>query len=203
MTRSTLFTAALFAAGLLLCLHGGPVRAETAITTALVCKVQNALRWQERAWDAATCERVSAALNATVDPVTLFAVCINESDLRPTAIDAVKPDVYDVGLCGVRCHVVAGKCADGPARGLTLQQLFDPVRNIEIAAQVMAEKRAKLGRHYLRGYNGGTREHGYGAKIGVIAAALGGARPVSTKGLGHRLAELLRRILMVTGERKS
>ena len=175
-----------------------PARAQTApagpprdVSAAQVCQVQSAIRWQERAWDVATCERVATALNATPDPVTMLAVCINESDLRPTAIDVVRPDVYDAGLCGVRCHVVGGKCADGPARGMALQQLFEPATNVAIAANVMAEKRAKLGRHYLRGYNGGTREHGYAERIGAIAAALGGVRVATKCKRVRRLVELI------------
>lgn len=193
-------TLLLLAIGLLLCLTAlaGPARA-AEVTPALVCQVQKSIRWRDRAWQPATCERVASALNATSDPVTMAAICLNESDWRPTAINVVRADVFDVGFCGVRCIYRDGKCSNGPAKGHTLAEMFEPATNISIAAQIVASKRVSHGRDWLRGYNGGTREHGYGARIGAIAAALGG---VAKPNASARVRALVRRIVdAVTGMR--
>ena len=83
--------------------------------------------------------------------------------------------VYDVGALGVRCLLGrANRCTNGPAAGKTLAELQDPVVNIQVGAAIMEAKRARHGRHYLRHYNGGTREHGYAERIGALAAAFRG-----------------------------
>jgi hypothetical protein len=77
---------------------------------------------------------------------------------------------------GVFCAVEKGAkddtCKNGPGRmWVGLHQLLDPVTSIHVAAAVLAEKGGNLKR-----YNGGTREHGYEARIHAIeAAALSGS----------------------------
>ena len=50
-----------------------------------------------------------------------------------------------------------------------LSELLDPVVNIRVAASVLAGHGGSL-----RRYSGGTREHGYEARIKAIEAALSG-----------------------------
>lgn len=145
-----------------------------SITPALVCQVQNAIRHLSPAWGLDTCERVSAALNATPSPRTTLAIAVLESDLRPRAVAKARPGVRDVGLLGVRCVLSNGRCTNGPARGHTVAELQDPVVNIRVASAIMVQKKLTHGRHWLRGYNGGTRERGYAARVGAIEAALAG-----------------------------
>ena len=181
--------------GLAACLSSPcvPARAsEPEVSPALVCAVQAAIRWREAAWAPEQCARVAGAISTMRDPVTVLAIAVNESDLRPTAIAKAGPDVYDVGLLGVRCRVREGKCSEGPTRGYTVAQLMDPMTNIAVAGVVIALKRANGGRHWLRHYNGGTREHGYAASIEAIRAALGG---VLLPGGTARIRKLTRQIV--------
>ena len=172
---------------------GGDV---AAISSSLLCAVQSGIRFREPAWTPARCEAVAGALNKTAQPVTMLAVCIDESDLRPGVTSETKGNVVDVGLCGVRC--VLGKhdrCTNGPARGLTVEQLKEPTRNIEVAARILANKPS------LRAYNGGTREHGYAARISAIVAALGGIQVrVKSKRMTKLTADIVR---AVNREKKS
>ena len=74
----------------------------------------------------------------------------------------------DAGLMGIRCVFGADhRCTNGPARGMTLADLRDPVVSIRVAEQIMRGKRAKLGRRALDGYNGDADgSNGYAAKPG-------------------------------------
>jgi len=157
-----------------------------------VYRVQHAIRWRSAAWSADKCEMLSEAFNGTRDPQLTAAICINESDWREDVVSFVRPGVYDVGLCGVRCvlypggsatargygprsagrpaDLPAGRCQNGPARGYTLRQLLDGPTNIRVADQILHETH----RGSLRRYNGGTREHGYAGRVGAVLAALGG-----------------------------
>jgi len=152
-----------------------PTRAET-VTPALVCQVQNAIRFRESAWPVATCERVATALNSTPRPRTTLAVAIIESDLRPLVVATTRPGVHDVGLMGVRCVALpsGGACLFGPARGYAVEELKDLEINVRVAAAIMAQKKAAYGKHWMRAYNGGTREHGYARNIAAIEKALDG-----------------------------
>lgn len=142
----------------------------------------------------------------------MLAVAIVESDLRERAINVSKPGVYDIGLMGVRCVTVfgaharadwrsvsvvtstmetqtpRGRCTNGPARGLYAHQLFNGPTNIRTAERVLYETHGGS----LRGYNGGTREHGYAKRIHAIEAALGG---VLVPGVTGRTAKLCRQIV--------
>ena len=85
-----------------------------------------------------------------------------------------------------------GRCQNGPARGHTLTELQDPVTNIRVAAQIMAEKRARFGaKAYLYRFNGATHENGYTRKVRVVDAALGGVRLATKRGRLRRLVELI------------
>jgi hypothetical protein len=166
------------------------VAAAGGITPERICAVKDAIRWHAPAFSERTCERLAAAFNAMPDPVLMAAICLNESDLRPTAINVVRADVYDTGLCGVRCVIEDGRCTNWPVAGMTLAELLEPVRNIEAAAKVLERKRAKSPKHYLRHYNGGTQERGYAARIGVLAAAIGGKRGVLAAAIGGKRVEV-------------
>lgn len=155
-----------------------------------VCRVQHGIRWRSPPWSPARCREIAAALNAARDPLLTEAVCINESDLREDVAVFVRPGVYDVGLCGVRCSLhtgssatswgsgsrsevlpadlPSGRCQNGLARGYTLRQLLDVPTNIYLADRILHEQHGGS----LRGYNGGTR---YASRVGAILSALRGS----------------------------
>ena len=165
---------------------------DPGITPQKVCAIQNAIRFGQAAWTEEQCQEVAAAFAATKDPVQSVAIAINESDLRPVVMANPKPGVFDVGLMGVRCVVVRGRCVNGHAKGYTLAQLQNPVINISVASKVLEGKRSELGQDFLRGYNGGSTEHGYAAKIAVLAAAIDGRQ---LKAKGKRIRELVGKIV--------
>jgi hypothetical protein len=188
---------------------------KTSVTSTLVCKVQHAIRWREAAWPTSTCKLLATAFNRTPAPILTMAIAILESDLRPRAISAEtrpstpkKTQVHgrskrapaaralpedmravDIGLMGIRCIFLRErKCLNGPARGLTVEQLKDPETNIAIGARILASKRS------LQHYNGGTSERGYAAKVYAVSSALEGLR-VETK--HRRIKKLIEQILTV------
>jgi hypothetical protein len=206
----------------------GPARADESVVVSgdQVCRVQHKIRWREAAWTPARCRRQASAFNSTRDPPLLEAVCINESDFREDVVTFVRPGVYDAGLCGVRCvlylgssatargdglrsagspaDLPAGRCQNGPARGYTLQQLLDGPTNVRLADEILHEAHGGS----LKRYNGGTREHGYAARVGAVLAALGGVDVFAKrrrKG-DHlretRMEKLTRQILEVVAEEK-
>ena len=196
-------TALLLAAVGVCCSHCvGPARAES-VTPSLICRVQSAIKHRSPAWSEQRCVDVSAAIADTARPRTTLAMAIWESDLRPDVAVEARPGVFDAGLLGVRCvlypgtgvtargygprSAAAGRCQNGPARGYTLEQLKDPVINVRVAAEIMAEKRARHGQGWLRAYNGATTENGYGENIRVIAAALAGVRLPSKSARARKL----------------
>lgn len=184
-----------------------------------LCRVQNTIRWRERVWTAGECQRIAAALNATMAPIQTLAMAINESDLRERAINVSRPGVYDLGLMQVRCVTLGAvaeeigslsanteatttptiprdRCTNGAARGLYAHQLLDPVINIRTADAVLASHGGSL-----LGYSGSTKERGYGARVSAIVAALGG---IEVKVRGARLRKLVRQIVeAMKGEPKS
>jgi hypothetical protein len=207
-------TLALLAIGSILCCTGEP-RAETPITPGLICQVKGAIRWKAPAWDRATCEQVALAINETPRPRTTLAMAILESDLRMDVAVEARPGVFDVGLLGVRCLLspgssapargdgprsagdskladeAVGRCQNGPARGYTLAELKTPAINVRVAAEIMAEKRERHGKNWARFYSGASHENGYGRRVAVLAAALGGARLTTKCKRVRRLAELI------------
>ena len=192
--------------GAALCLHGSPARAASPtaapprdVSAEQVCQAQSALRWQRPAWSAQRCRDVAAALNVLPDPLTMLAVAVNESGMRADAIRRGGPDVYDLGLLGIRCRVENGKCTNGAARGYTVAQLLDPATNIRVGHVLATLK----GPRWLYRWNG---DPGYAARIAVLAAALAG-ESVTVVGTGpkwRRIEEMVRRIFaMGTKERRS
>jgi len=205
----------------------GDVILSIGIYPAKVCAVQHAIRWRDHAWDDGMCKIVTRAANETKDPTQSLARAINESDLVHRAIRlTLRPDgavAADVGLQGVRCvlkgadaraawrsvgvltheklqqHPPRGRCTNGPARGLTIQQLQDPRINFEKSEQVFDLHGRDLG-----AYNGAKdpeRQRAYRARIGAIEAALSG---VEVKVSGSRLRKLVRQIVAaVRGGRRS
>lgn len=170
-----------------------PQVSDVAILSSLICRAQPAIKRKAApAWNPALCDRVAGALAKTREPLTVLAICVNESDLRPSAVAHIGPGVLDTGLMGVRCRLRDGRCANGPAAGLTVRELLDPAINIRVGVQVLETKRARHGRHYLRHYNGGTREHGYAGRIAVLVAALGG---IKVRAPGRRVEKLARQII--------
>lgn len=166
MLETLLFVASLQVGG-----GEAPSPQPTRVDPAELCRVQGAIRWREPAWSDAQCRRVAGAFNRARDPRLLEAVCIVESDLRSGVVTLVRPGVYDVGLCGVRCVLGGdGRCSNGPARGHTLRQLLDGPTNARVADRILHVKHGGNLRHY----NGGTREHGYAARVGAVLASLCG-----------------------------
>lgn len=158
------------------CLECANAHADEPVDAGMVCRLQEALRWRERAWSPSTCERVADALNATSDPRTMLAIAINESDMRERVMRLTElPDgrlAFDVGLCGVRCVTYPGddRCINGPARGLYVHQLLDPVINIR-AAEAVLQTKTRLGEYNARTSRLVRR---YENKIAVLATALAG-----------------------------
>jgi hypothetical protein len=173
---------------------------EVAVTPALVATVQNAVRWRAPAWDRQTVKAVTAAVNDTREPATILAMAVLESDMRPLAVaKRRRPSdgaaVVDVGLCGVACVLgPGGRCTNQPVRGLTVDELKDPRRNVLAAARVLQRKRAVLGRRALAGYNddpdGSNR---YSASVRAIVAAFAGVVEVA-RVRKRRVRELARLI---------
>lgn len=172
----------------------GGDRQRVVMTGELVCGVKDALgprqpsRIRRHQWSSRRCERVAAALREATDPVELFAVCINESDLRERAVAWVSPEKGDAGLCGVRCVLGDdGRCTNGFVKGMSLESLYDPVTNVLVAAEILAAKGS------TSRYAGETVDRGYSFRVGVIAAALSG---VLKKVRGRRLRDHVERIVM-------
>ena len=173
-----------------------------------LCDIQHAIRWRNAAWSDAYCGRVAGALNRSRDPLLLEAVCINESDLREDVVTVVRPGIYDVGLCGVRCVLDSGegrggRCRNGPASGHTLRQLLDGPTNVRLADEILHETHGGS----LREFNGGTRDHGSEGRVGAVREALGGqdvfegARGGSVR--ETRMRKLTRQILGVVRRHRS
>jgi hypothetical protein len=142
-------------------------------------------------------------------------MAVLESDFRPDVAVEAKAGTFDAGLLGVRCvlypgssapargfgprsagdskpnDLPAGRCQNGPARGHNLVTLADPVTNIRVAAQIMAQKRVRFGKDYLWRYNGASKPNGYARKVRVIVAALGGVRLASKCMRVRRLVDLI------------
>lgn len=194
----------------------GP-HAGAAVSPEMVCSVQAAVS-SLPAWPEHECRRVAAALNAIPRPRTAAAMVTLESDWRPGVAVEARPGVFDVGLLGVRCVVrpestarengsrsaetlattqnqmdgiPVGRCQNGPARGYTLDELKDPVTNVRVASEIMAEKRARFGKAWMFRYNGSTHENGYTRKVRVVEAALGGVRMATKCKRVRKLVELI------------
>ena len=181
------------------CARAGEIRpAKVRVTPALVCSVHDAIKLAHSPrWNPAMCEKVADALNETADSLQMLAIAVNESDLRETAIHWRATGGADVGLMGVFCDVEKGAkddtCKNGPGRmWVGLHELLDPVVNIHVAAVVLAGHGGNL-----RRYNGGSKEHGYEARIKAIQAALGG-EVMETDTL--RMGKLVRQIAKAVRE---
>jgi hypothetical protein len=133
--------------------------------------------------------------------MTMLAVAANESNMRADALRRVDDGVWDVGLLGIRCRLGddSGPCTNGPAKGYTIGQLFDPVINIRVGHVLATLK----GPRWLHRWNGSP---GYAARIAALAAAIAG-EPVVVTGKGakwRRIKEMVRRIVaMGTKGRRS
>ena len=164
------------------------------VTAALVCAVQHAICWQEDEWTEPQCQARARDFDASgkrwgFAPTQLFAMAINESDLRTKAIRQDR-GALDIGLMAVRCKVgPGGRCVNKPVKGLTPAHLMRPALNIDKGAEILAT----LHGGSLSGYNGGpnAREHGYPEKVAAIMSALGG---VEVRVKGKRMRELVKRI---------
>jgi soluble lytic murein transglycosylase-like protein len=174
------------------CAHG-----EELVTPSLVCATQHAIRWRDAAWTERQCEArarefVASGKRWSFEPAQLFAMAINESDLRTEAM-SVDRGAVDVGLMAVRCKRAPSpdwRCTNKPVRGLYVAQLMRPAVNIDMGARILAT----LHHGSLASYNGGpnAREHGYPEKVGAIMAALGG---VEVRVSGKRMRKLVRQIV--------
>jgi hypothetical protein len=203
----------------------GPARAgeSEVVSTWQVCAIQHKIRWRSAGWSDVECQRLARAFNATRAPRLTEAVCLNESDFREDAVSFVRPGVYDVGLCGVRCVLASagtvsatrglrssagaaslpgGRCTNGPARGYTLRQLLDGPTNVRLADQILHGVHGGS----LRGYGGDTRGGGYASRVGAVLAALGGVDVFAKRRRGDwrrgetRLEKLVRQVVEVLSE---
>jgi hypothetical protein len=186
-------------------------RIEPDFTSELICSIQHQIRFQEKAWEPWFCLRVHAAFTKaaaeTKQPIrTLFAIAINESDLRlgakrstypmkfsraadgtPLVEDKWVGSVHDGGLMGVRCRIGKdGLCSNDLIKGWKMLQVFALENNIMLGAKILATKKS------LQHYNGGTKEHGYQARIDAILAAMAGAE---VKISGKRMKKLVKQIV--------
>ena len=177
----------------------GPARA-AEVTPELVCTVAHALK---QPWSADRCQAVAAALETTHDPTSMLAVAVLESDMRPHVVAWHGRRLADIGLMGIRCRLGARgtceTCENGPARGLTLRQLADPVTSIVVAEDIMRWKRARVGhrRAYAAYAGDATGRSGRTADVRAIVAAFGGVEVASKKervrGLVRKIARAARR----------
>jgi len=166
---------------------------ELPVSADRICQIQRAIRWKNPPMSEATCEKIAGALAKTATPNLLFAMMINESDIRPHTMLIASETVRDIGAIGIRCVLGArGKCVSGVAAGYTPAQLLDPVVNIALAEKTLVRKR-----YNLQHYNGGTREHGYQERIRAIMSALAGVLVPSKT---PRMKKLTRRIVTVVRE---
>ena len=195
MTRWEIATVLLFLACAFTprCSWAGTVR----VTPDLVCQTQHAIRWREHAWTQQQCQTRAAEFAVSgqrwgVEPTTLLAIAIVESDLRPSA---VRQDglAWDVGLMGVRCvsseraPARGARCLAGPARGRSIQDLLVPAISIDLGAKILST----VHHGSLTAYNGGRREHGYTENVAGILAALGG---IEVRAKSARIRKLIAQI---------
>lgn len=164
---------------------------QQSVSASLVCQVQEAIRHQRQSWDRGKCKQVAAAMNQTLHPRMTLAIAILESRLRPDAFVDVRPGVADVGLMGVRCVLgEEGQCSNGPAKGITIDELKDAVTNVQVAGEIMKQKQAALGKRWLCGYGGTAGKRSrcpYSRTVTSMDAALAGRRPTD----GIRRADLI------------
>lgn len=196
----------------------GEARA-SPVDAATVCAVRAALHPVDR-WDGDKCAAIATAMNTADDPVELLAMSVVESDVRPDSWARSSETVFDIGLLGIRCvlskgvrgvlapgpalptqsrKLPSGRCTNGPARGLTLRQLQDPVVNVRVAIALIARKKHHFGDDWRRAYNGGTTENGYAGRVRVVRAAiLGIERRTNDKrarGLARKILKEVRKEL--------
>jgi hypothetical protein len=102
-------------------------------------------------------------------------------------------DIADGGLCGVRCIVGRdGRCANGPAKDLTPDELLEAAVNVRVAGQIMDAKRRWFGSHYVGAYNADPDEVGtYADSVRAVRRAIAGR---DAKARSARAAELARKI---------
>lgn len=229
--KAQVLALAVFAAGLAGTTQAccAPVRAEDRVSPELVASVQHAMRPKRAHWSTAMATRVANAMNTAERPSEMLALAVLESDMDANGIAWHGVEKADVGLMAVRCvlypgssanarglgprsagaltarretAVPAGRCQVGPARGLTVQQLKNPVRNIKVAARLLVLKRKAMGADYLRAYHGSTDPNDpYAAWVEAVVLAFGGCE---VKVERARVRELIRKIAAaVLRERKS
>ena len=187
----------------------------TEVSPNLVCEVQHAIRFQESEWSPELCQELATAYNKEGEsqkikglPVIGFAISINESDLRAKVTSEPfkriiltkkkklpkEVKVVDVGLMGVRClKGEKGHCINDPVSGMTVSNLLNPIKNIEVGMKILKSKYEMHGKDWLMKYNGGSTEsHGYAGKINAILFALNG---IQLKVSGKRMKKLTGQIV--------
>lgn len=226
--KAQVLALAVFAAGLAGTTQAccAPVRAEDRVSPELVASVQHAMRPKRAHWSPAMATRVANAMNTAERPSEMLALAVLESDMDANGIAWHGVEKADVGLMAVRCvlhpgssvtargyrprsagaltarretAVPAGRCQVGPARGLTVRQLQNPVRNIRVAARLLELKRKAFGEEYLRGYHGSSNPNDpYGAWVKAVMMAFGGC---AVKVERARVRGLIRKIVQAIEER--
>jgi len=176
------------------------------VTGAHVCAVEDAIRGHLPAWSKEYCERLAHAYGLTPWPVTMLAISVIESNLRPNAVSRVLRlsdgrRAKDCGLTGVRCVLGSrGRClnisftgSNGMALHPTWRDLLIPEVGILLGAEIVRQKRASCGRRWPDCYNGNpSGNNRYGEQIAVLSSAFFG-RLVS--GGSARVRDIAKRIL--------
>lgn len=171
-----------------------------------LCEAKNKVRWRTPAWDEKMCERVGNAIQDSaakhgLSPQFLLAFIFNESEANERAYrvsssekNGVTRYFIDAGLMGIRCELGdERKCKNKFVKGLTVKELMDPVKNIEVGAAILAYIKDRSGvegvcdhkghpwwSHYNwgpRAFSKGSAAH-YGQRIAVLAHAMGKATNV-------------------------
>jgi soluble lytic murein transglycosylase-like protein len=167
-----------------------PDQTAVAVTGDLVCSVQHAIRWRQRALPLRTCARIARATNSAAQatgqrPDALLAIQVVESDLRPGA-EHWHGRAGDLGLMGVHCKLgVAGRCTNNLVRSLRPAQIMRIEDNIMLGARILASKPT------LNDYNGGA---GYAGRVLAVRDALNGVESTSTS---RRIRKLTAQIIKV------
>jgi Transglycosylase SLT domain len=132
----------------------GKIEAELPSLSCLgstICEVKDRVRWRTPAWKPAVCEQLARAVldsskRHDVPPSLILAVMINESDMNEKAFRTTMKGgrlyAKDGGLMGIRCIVdKQGRCTNGNVRGMTWNQVMDPITNIDVGARELAHWR--------------------------------------------------------------
>lgn len=117
--------------------------------------------------------------------------------ISPAGI-AIRPgDTVDAGLCGLRCVVGDdGRCKSGVTSGRTIEELLDPVTNIDLAGRLWKIKLDRCGARAPSCWKGLVDDHGKRAsEIAAVLSAQRGRAPKDARiarGLAAKIAHAMK-----------